>query len=576
MESEIKRSVVVATNRQSNGRLTLRNLLLNMTFVISRDPVIFMRATLAVCQIETVGERSDVVLLKDREKDMSKEKEKEKPQAETDGIIKHSEAISKSTKVHRKPPQSFTMVIELLLESIITFVPPSKDKAVVIESSLVIDMETDVDSSKGKGETIASGSEKEKEDTRQESSESLAKVVFILKLLKEILLMYGPSVYVLIRKDSEFSSSHGGGIFFSTFLFNDVLGMIFKLSLFDDVLAALSPTRSSISREASGTFIDVGLRSLTQTLHLLDLDHADSLKVTPGIVKVLELVTKEHVHVVEANVTKANNQVKPSGHLEHGGTENTGEVVESFSTVQAYGGSEFITDDMEHDQDTNGGYAPPSEDDYMHGTSKETRGLDNGDEGDEIDKNEDGDDEGCNDLEEDKFDQDMIEEEDEDEEDDDGRVILRLDEGMNGINVLDHIEVFGRDHTFSNDTLHVMPVEVFGSRIQGHTTSIYNILGRSGDSSVPFQHPLLMDPSSSRAISTRQTCNFSLWIFQQCLLNRDNASDGHLERNLESSSSRLDSIFRTLRNGRQGHHGHTLACGLMINKVVDQMHLAFP
>nr|GEV63223.1 E3 ubiquitin-protein ligase UPL2-like [Tanacetum cinerariifolium] len=660
MESEIKQSVVAAANRQSNGRLTPRTFLLNMTSVISRDPVIFMRAARAVCLIELVGERPYVVLLKDREKDKSKEKEKEKPQAATDGIIKHSEAISKSAKVHRKPPQSFTTVIELLLESIITFIPPSED------------MEIDVASSKGKGKAIASGSE-EKEDTRQESSESLAKVVFILKLLKEILLMHGPSVHVLVRKDAEFSSSHGGGIFhhilgsflshsrnskrekktdadwrhklagrasqflvascvrstearrrilievnnaFSDFADNCKVqrppgnNIQAFVDLLGDVLAARSPTGSSISGEASATFIDVGLvRSLTRTLHLLDLDHADSLKVAPGLVKVLELVTKEHVHAAEANATKADNQAKPSRHLEHGGAENTGgisqstenaslpnassapaEVIESFSTVQAFGGSEFVTDDMEHDQDIDGGYAPPSEDDYMHETSEETRGLDNGlgsveirfeiqpdiresldedeedmsgDEGDEIDEDEDGDDGGRNDLEEDEehhlphpdtdqddheiedeFDEDMIEEEDEDEEDDDGGVILRLGEGMNGINVLDHIEVFGRDHSFPNDTLHVMPVEVFGSRRQGRTTSIYNLLGRSGDSSVPFQHPLLMEPSSSRAISTRQT---------------DNASDGHLERNLESSSSQLDSIFRTLRNGRQGQHGHRLS-----------------
>nr|GEU41976.1 E3 ubiquitin-protein ligase UPL2-like [Tanacetum cinerariifolium] len=57
--------------------------------------------------------------------------------------------------------------------------------------------------------------------------------------------------------------------------------------------------------ERSATFIDMGLvRSLTRTLHLLDLDHADSLKVAPALVKVLELVTKEHVHVVETSATK--------------------------------------------------------------------------------------------------------------------------------------------------------------------------------------------------------------------------------------------------------------------------------
>ncbi|GKB59443.1 hypothetical protein Tco_0915629 [Tanacetum coccineum] len=273
--------------------------------------------------------------------------EKDKPQAATDGIIKHSEAISKSTKVHRKPPQSFTTVIEFLLESIITFVPPSEDKAVVGESSL---------------------------------------------LLKEIPLMYGPSIHVLVRKDAEFSSSHVlGGLLcafyrgkeenfykvnnaFSDFannckvqrsLGNDIQAFV---DLLDDVLAARlhahSPTGSSIFGEASATFIDVGLvRSLTQTLHLLDLDHAESLKVTPALVKVLELVTKEHVHAVEANATKTDNQVKPSGNLEHGGVEYTGEVVESFSTAQAYGGSEFVTDDMEHDPEIDGGYAPPSEDD---------------------------------------------------------------------------------------------------------------------------------------------------------------------------------------------------------------------
>ncbi|GKC54206.1 hypothetical protein Tco_1076951 [Tanacetum coccineum] len=453
--------------------------------------------------------------------------EKDKPQAATDGIIKHSEVISKSLKVHRKPPQSFTTVIELLLESIITFVPPSEDKAVVGESSLVIDMEIDVASSKGKGKAIASGSE-EKEDTGQESSESLAKVVFILKLLKEILLMYGPSVHVLVRKDAEFSSSLGGGIFHhilgsflphsrnskrekktdadwrhklagraSQFLVAScVRSTEARRRIFIEVnnaFTARSPTGSSISGEASATFIDVGLvRSLTRTLHLLDLDHAESLKVAPALVKVLELVTKEHVYAVEANATKTDNQVKPSGNLEHGGAEYTGEVVESFSAVQAYGGSEFVIDDMEHDQDIDEGYAPPSEDDILDEDEEDM----SGDEGDEIDEDEDGDDEGRNDLEEDEehhlphpdtdqddheieneFDEDIIEEEDKDEEDDDGGVILRLGEGMNGINVFDHVEVFGRDHSFPNDTLHVMPVEVFGSRFQGRTTSIYNLLG---------------------------------------------------------------------------------------------------
>ncbi|KAI3491195.1 hypothetical protein L1887_44441 [Cichorium endivia] len=681
MESEIRHSVVTAANRQSNGRLTPRNFLLNLTSVISRDPVVFMRAARSVCQIEMVGERPYVVLLKDREKDKAKEKDKEKEKGEekdkpqtpqidgklTLGNAKPPEGNAKNVKVHRKPPQSFVTVIELLLESVISYVPPPEDKTVAGEGSSVADMEIDIALSKSKGKAIASATE----ENGQESSASLAKVVFILKLLKEILLMYGPSVHVLLRKDAEVSSSHGGGggifhhilckflphlrsskrekksdadwrhklagrasqllvaacvrstearkrIFieinnaFSDFVDsskvqrppgNDIQAYV---DLLGDVLAARSPTGSSISGEASVTFIDVGLvRLLTRTLQILDLDHADSIKIVPGLVKVLELVTKEHVHAAEANTTRGENPTKTPDHGQPGGTDHTGdmdpsqstetaalpnsssaptEVAEGFSTVQTYGGSEAVTDDMEHDQDIDGGFAPPSEDDYMHENSEDARGLENGlgsvgirfeiqpdireslDEDDEDmsgDEDEDGDDDGHNDLEEDEvhhlphpdtdqddheiedeFDEDLIEEEDEDDEDDDGGVILRLGEGMNGINVLDHIEVFGRDHSFSNDTLHVMPVEVFGSRRQGRTTSIYNLLGRSGDSSVASQHPLLMEPSSSRAVSSRQA---------------DNGREGHIERNLESSSSRLDSIFRSLRNGRHGQHGNRLS-----------------
>ncbi|XP_071715402.1 E3 ubiquitin-protein ligase UPL1-like [Rutidosis leptorrhynchoides] len=672
MESEIKHSVVAGGSRQANGRLTPRNFLLNMSSVLSRDPVIFMRAAKAVCQIEMHGDRPFIVLLKDREKDKSKDKEeKDKPHATTDGKLsignntKLSDANTKNAKVHRKPPSSFTTVIELLLESVITFVPPSEEKEGT--SSSVTDMEVDVNLGKGKGKAIASASE-ENEENGQESSALLAKVVFILKLLKEILLMYGSSVHVLLRKDAELS-----GIFHhilcnflphlrsskrekkdadwrhklagraSQFLVascvrssearrrifgeinnaftdfvdnsevnrppgNDIQAFV---DLLGDVMAARSPTGASISGEASVTFIDVGLvKSLTRTLQMLDLDHADSLKIVPGLVKVLELVTKEHVHAAEANSAKADSLTKPFDHVDQGRTENTGDVsrstetaslpnansapteagIESFSTVQTYGGSEAVTDDMEHDQDIDGGSNPPSEDDYMHETSEETRGIENGlgsvgirfeiqpdthesldeddedmsgDGGDDVDEDDDGDDDGNNDLEEDEvhhmphpdtdqddheiedeFDEDMIEEEeDEDDEDDDGGVILRLGEGMNGINVLDHIEVFGRDQSFNNDTLHVMPVEVFGSRRQGRTTSIYNLLGRSGDSSASTQHPLLMEPSSSRAISSRPT---------------DNSREGHIERNLESSSSRLNSIFRSLRNGRHGQQGNRL------------------
>ncbi|KAF5950454.1 hypothetical protein HYC85_012447 [Camellia sinensis] len=81
MESEIRHSVVTAANRQSNGRLIPRNFLSNLISVISRDPVIFMQAAQSVCQVEMVGERPYIVLLKDPDKDKCKEKEKEKEKA---------------------------------------------------------------------------------------------------------------------------------------------------------------------------------------------------------------------------------------------------------------------------------------------------------------------------------------------------------------------------------------------------------------------------------------------------------------------------------------------------------------
>ncbi|XP_021283908.1 E3 ubiquitin-protein ligase UPL2-like [Herrania umbratica] len=706
MEAEIKHSLVAMANRHSNGRVSPRNFLVNLSSVISRDPVIFMLAVKSVCQVEMVGERPYIVLIKDRDKDKCKEKEKEKEKASDKdktqqndgkgnlcnmnlagpgiGHGKFNDSNSKSVKMHRKSPQSFVNVIELLLDSVCAFVPPLTDDVrteVPVDAPLSTDMEIDVAAVKGKGKAIATVSE-ENEVSVLDASASLAKIVFILKLLTEILLMYSSSVHVLLRRDGELSScrvphqrgSTGlsiGGIFHhilhrfipysrnskkerkidgdwrhklatraSQFLvascvrsaearkrifaeinciFNDFVDSSdgFKppssdmqtfVDLLNDILVARTPTGSCISAEASATFIDVGLvASLTRTLEVLDLDHAESPKVVTGLIKALELVTKEHVHSADSSAVKGENSVKPADHNQSGRTDNVVDAsqsmevasqsnhdavaadgVESFNTVQNYGGSEAVTDDMEHDQDLDGGFAPATEDDYMQETSEDARGLENGvetvgihfeiqpheqenldddedeemsgDDGDEVDEDEDDDDEDHNDLEEDdvhhdlshpdtdqddheidddEFDDEVLEEDDEDDGDDEGGVILRLEEGINGMDVFDHIEVFGRDHSFANETLHVMPVEVFGSRRQGRTTSIYSLLGRSGENSAPSRHPLLLGPSSLRSASQRQS---------------ESAHDMILsDRNSDSTSSRLDTIFRSLRNGRHSH-----------------------
>ncbi|XWS24002.1 hypothetical protein CRYUN_Cryun28dG0063800 [Craigia yunnanensis] len=703
MEAEIKHSLVAMANRHSNGRVSPRNFLVNLSSVISRDPVIFMQAVKSVCQVEMIGDRPFIVLIKERDKDKCKEKEKEKEKASDkdktqqndgkgnlcnvnlagpgNGHGKFNDSNSKSVKMHRKSLQSFVNVIELLLDSVSAFVPPLTDdvRTEVPVGAPSTDMEIDVTAIKGKGKAIATVSE-ENEASGQNASASLAKIVFILKLLTEILLMYASSVHVLLRRDGEVSSGRvphqrgstglsTSGIFHhilhsfipysrnskkerkidgdwrhklatraSQFLvascvrsaearkrvfteinciFNDFVDSCdgFKpptsdlqtfVDLLNDILVARTPTGSCISAEAFATFIDVGLlASLTLTLEVLDLDHAESPKVVTGLIKALELVTKEHVHSVDSSANKGENSVKPAYHnqsvrednivdasqsMEMASQSNHDAVaagrVESFNTVQNYGGSEAVTDDMEHDQDLDGGSAPATEDDYMQETSEDARGLENdvdnvgihfeiqpheqenldddedemsGDDGDE----DDDDDNDHNDLEgddvhhlshpdtdqddheidDDEFDDEVLEEDDEDDGDgdgdDEGGVILRLEEGINGMDVFDHIEVLGRDHSFANETLHVMPVEVFGSRRQGRTTSIYSLLGRSGENSSPSRHPLLLGPSSLRSAAPRQSENAHGMILS--------------DRNSDSTSSRLDTIFRSLRNGRHNH-----------------------
>ncbi|KAL1540220.1 HECT-type E3 ubiquitin transferase [Salvia divinorum] len=699
MESEIRHSFITFANRQSSGRLTPRNFLSNLSSILKRDPVIFMKAAKAVCQVEMVGERPYMVLIKDREKDKKdkeKDKTEEKEKQTNDGKVstattmsaavgsghgKLLDANTKNSKIHKKPPQSFVTVIDILLDSVISFTP-LEDESVNKVGSASTDMEIDVSASNGKGKAVASVSELNVA-SHQESSISLAKVVFILKLLTEILLMYSSSVQILVRKDAEVCSYRGtpqkgvnacltGGIFhhvlhkflpFSknqkkekkteidwhqklaskanhflvasgvrstearkrifteiSYVFNEFADSCngFRVpksdiqaltDLLNDVLAARTPSGSYISAEASVTFIEACLvQSLTRTLRVLDLDHTDSPKVVTGIVKVLESVSKEHVHAFESTSARGE-RLKPTDPNQprdgNGASSQTVDATahanenlmptdesELFHSVQNYGGSEAVTDDMEHDQDIHGGFAA-TDDDYMQENAEGTQNLDDtvgirfeirsgvegnldededdedddeisGDEGDEVDEDEDEDaDDDHNDIEEDEahhlphpdtdqddheidedeFDEEVMDE-DEDEEDDEDGVIVRLGEGMNGVNVFDHIEVFGRD-SIANETFHVMPVEIFGSRRQGRTTSIYNLLGRNGDTNVPSQHPLLVEPHSSTSAGPPRLS--------------ENDRDAYSDRNAEGSLSRLDSIFRSLRNGRQGHRFNLLS-----------------
>ncbi|KAG2277083.1 hypothetical protein Bca52824_059638 [Brassica carinata] len=626
MESEIKHALATLSNRHSNQRISPRNFLLHVNSVIARDPVTFIQAARSICQVEMVGERPYIVLVKEKEKSKDKEKDKDKDKDRADKeksqtsneVATTTPPGSTKAKVYRKPPQSFIGVVELLLDSLCNFVPPKDD--MVEGDSTSADMDIDHASTKGKGKAVATTPE-EKKAISQDMSASLAKIVFILKLLSEMLLMYSSSIHIILRRDAEIKSLRGpqqkggqvGGIFhhilhkfipysrvkkekksesdwrqklasranqflvgasvrsaearkriFSDIssIFNDFIGtsnglrppaneIHILIDLLSDMLSARSPTGSHISSEASNTFVDVGLvKSLTRTLEVLDLDNVESPKTVTGIIKVLELVTKEHAHSADSN-SKNENANKSSDQIQSGRGDTTADAseaggillrsnhdsmtadhAENFGGSHTFVGSEDVTDDMEHDQDLDEEFAAGG-DDYMQEEPEDARGLENGIGSMGIE------------FEMHTHVQENLDEEDEEDEDDEDRVILRFEDGFNGLNVLDHLEVL-RDHRFSDETLHVMPVEVFGSRRQGRTTSIYSLLGRTGDGATPSQHPLLSG-SSSLPANNLLIDRFLLFVEST----HDHTVGGRDSNG--SSSSRLDAIFRSLRNGRQGH-----------------------
>ncbi|CAN6333804.1 unnamed protein product [Urochloa humidicola] len=691
MELEIRHSLATAANRHANPRVTPRNFVQNLSFVVYRDPVIFMKAAQAVCQIEMVGDRPYVVLLKDREKEKSKEKDKDKLADKdkatgavtkvTSGDIaagspaqgKQPDLSGRNVKPHRKPPQSFVTVIEHLLDLVMSFVPPPQsDDQADVPSGIASSSDMDIDSSaKGKGKAVAVAPEKGKH-ALQEATASLAKIAFVLKLLTDVLLTYASSIQVVLRHDADLSSmpgpnrpSAGLGIFnhilqhflphavkqkkdrktdgdwryklatranqflvassirsaegrrrifseiYSIFLDFTGSSTAYKapelrlnayVDLLNDILSARSPTGSSLSAESAVTFVEVGLvQSLSKTLQVLDLDHPDSAKIVSAIVKALEVVSKEHVHSADLNakgensskVASDSNNADPSSNRFQAldttsqPTDMVTDDRDTFNAIQTSQSSDSVEDEMDHDRDTDQGFTRDGEDDYMHEMAEDGTGNEStmeirfeiprnreddmadddedtdedmsADDGEEVDEDdEDEDDEENNNLEEDdahqmshpdtdqddremdeeEFDEDLLEE-DEDEDEDEEGVILRLEEGINGINVFDHIEVFGGSNNLSGDTLRVMPLDIFGTRRQGRSTSIYNLLGRANDHGV-LDHPLLEESSSMLNLPHQgQPENLVEMAFS--------------DRNHESSSSRLDAIFRSLRSGRNGH-----------------------
>ncbi|KAF5728469.1 E3 ubiquitin-protein ligase UPL1 isoform X1 [Tripterygium wilfordii] len=206
MELEIRQTL--SANRHA-GRLSPRAFLTSMAPVISRDPAVFMKAAAAVCQLDSSGGRTFVVLLKEKEK----EKEKSKAPGMELGLssnepVRISESklhdgSNKCTKGHKKIPTNITQVIDQLLEIVLKYpLPKSQDDC---KSS----MEVDEPTTKVKGKSKVDENETLKKESESEKSAALAKITFVLKLLSDILLMYVHAAGVILRRDLEMGQLRG-------------------------------------------------------------------------------------------------------------------------------------------------------------------------------------------------------------------------------------------------------------------------------------------------------------------------------------------------------------------------------
>ncbi|XP_039689425.1 E3 ubiquitin-protein ligase UPL1 isoform X3 [Medicago truncatula] len=202
MELEIRQTL--SGNRHS-GRVSPRSFLTSLAPVISRDPTVFMKAAAAVCQLETSGGRTVVMLSKEKEKEKSKSSSTEA----TNECLRISESKSndgsgKCLKSQKKVPVNLTLVVDQLLEIVLKY-PPMEGREDFECDSTLMDIDEPTTMIKGKSkvdETVILKPESER-------SAELVKVTFVLKLLSDVLLMYGHTVGVILRRDSEMCQFRG-------------------------------------------------------------------------------------------------------------------------------------------------------------------------------------------------------------------------------------------------------------------------------------------------------------------------------------------------------------------------------
>ncbi|OIW00674.1 hypothetical protein TanjilG_09643 [Lupinus angustifolius] len=205
MELEIRQTL--SGNRHS-GRVSPRSFLTSLSPVISRDPVVFMKAAAAVCQLETSGGRTLVVLSKEKEKEKSKTSSTEFGLSSNECVripeIKSHDGSGKCLKTHKKVPVNLTQVIDQLLEIVLKY-PPMNEQEDSQRGCTFMDIDEPAMKVKGKSKVV----ETRVLQPESEKSNGLVKLTFVLKLLSDILLMYGHAVSVILRRDSEMGQFRG-------------------------------------------------------------------------------------------------------------------------------------------------------------------------------------------------------------------------------------------------------------------------------------------------------------------------------------------------------------------------------
>ncbi|KAI5571218.1 hypothetical protein BDE02_11G079400 [Populus trichocarpa] len=201
MELEIRQTLI--GNRHA-GRISPRTFLTSMAPVISRDPVVFMKAAAAACQLESSGGRTFVVLLKEKEKERDKSKASGAEESVRISENKMHDGSGKCAKGHKKIPANLTQVMDQLLDIVLKHPLPKSPEGCVGDLN---SMDVDEPATKLKGKSKVD--ETKKVESESERSAGLAKVTFVLKLLSDVLLMYVHAVGVILRRDLELCHLRG-------------------------------------------------------------------------------------------------------------------------------------------------------------------------------------------------------------------------------------------------------------------------------------------------------------------------------------------------------------------------------